>query len=301
MTAHPHSRTVPPARTPAAAGPALPPVPAPFRLPFHYGALHQLGVDWRADPAPVRELLAKHHPGLTAAEFDGQALVSFNYQLYYAQYAFGGGITQEIEFNVIAFPTAEAHRVPRLGYPEYAQGWDQTKLLGIARLHVVCDNLFAIDAGRALYAEPKHPGWFEVDLPSLNGPAGETWTVHCRDGAAGPDGALERHDTPLLSLTAELGGLASRPAASAPVTGYGTDPEGRLLAGPMNLSQPFRWYDLAVPEHTTRVALDVRAPAGDPLRDLAELVDGRPAAGAWTYQSPPVAAHLRPYYLPERP
>lgn len=75
----------------------LPPVADPYQLPFHYGALHNIGLDYLVDPDPVREVLAKHHPALTAAHFDGQCLVSLNYQLYFAQYQFGGGITQEID------------------------------------------------------------------------------------------------------------------------------------------------------------------------------------------------------------
>ncbi|WP_285443945.1 hypothetical protein [Streptomyces sp. ISL-44] len=38
-------------------------------------------------------------------------------------------------------------------------------------------------------------------------------------------------------------------------------------------------------------------PAGDVGQDLLRLVRDTPAAGAWTYQSAPVAAHNRPYYL----
>ncbi|MCB5166551.1 hypothetical protein LG634_17120 [Streptomyces bambusae] len=282
----------------------LPPVPDPFRLPFHYGALHQLGIDWLVDPGPVRDLLAKHHPDLTAAEFDGRALVSLNYQLYFAQYPFGGGITQEIEYSVIAFPTADRDRLPELTYAQYAQGWDQTKLLGIARIHVVCDNPFAIRAGRELYAEPKRPGWFEVTLPSLNGPAGDTWTVHVNDAAIGgsdgpgrsdgPD-TLDRHDAPLLDFTAALDGLRPAPANLAPVTGYGTTPDGRLLAGPMNVYHPYQWYDLT--HHTDRTNLTVHSPTTPLGQDLTTLIGPAPAAGAWTYQSPPVAAHNRPYYV----
>ncbi|MFJ3875868.1 hypothetical protein ACIPW5_00255 [Streptomyces sp. NPDC090077] len=282
----------------------LPPVPEPFRLPFHYGALHQIGIDWLVEPEPVRELLAKHHPDLTAAAFeDGRALVSVNYQLYFAQYAFGGGVTQEIELNVIAFPTAERGRLPRLDYAQYAQGWDQTKLLGIARMHVVCDNPFAIRAGRELYAEPKYPGWFEVGLPSLNGPAGETWDVRCKAASLGPGDTLEQDAAPLLDVTARLDGLTAVAANSAPVTGYGTDQEGRLLAGPMNLYQPYRWYDLSAAAHSGRTRLHVHAPDSDLGRDVRALLgDEAPsAAGAWTCQSPPVAAHNRPYYLPAGP
>ncbi|MHC5904360.1 hypothetical protein ACVNF4_10705 [Streptomyces sp. S6] len=272
----------------------LPPVAEPFQLPFHYGALHNVGVDWLTDAEPVRDLLAEHHPALTAATFGGRALVSLNYQLYFAQYAFGGGVTQEIEYNIVAFPTAQADRVPELTYAQYAQGWDQTKLLGIARIHVVCDNPYAITAGRELYAEPKFPGWFEVDLPSLNGPAGETWTVHCKAAEVAAGGVLIREEKQLVSLTAELDGLTPTPANNTPITGYGTDPTGRALAGPMNVYHPYRWYDLT---DTNRIHLTVHAPDTDLGHNIHQLLTDTPATGAWTYQSPPVAAHNRPYYL----
>ncbi|WP_316527581.1 hypothetical protein [Kitasatospora brasiliensis] len=63
----------------------LPPVPEPYHLPFHYGALHNIGVDYLVDLDRARELLAKRHPGLSTARFDGGACVSLNYQLYFAQ------------------------------------------------------------------------------------------------------------------------------------------------------------------------------------------------------------------------
>ena len=68
----------------------------------------------------------------------------------------------------------------------------------------------------------------------------------------------------------------------------------------MNVYQPYRWYDLSAPEHADRVRLTVHAPDHDLGRDIHHCVSDTPAAGAWTYQSPPVAAHNRPYYLPTR-
>ncbi|MFE9428577.1 hypothetical protein ACFYNO_37175 [Kitasatospora sp. NPDC006697] len=282
----------------------LPPVPEPYQLPFHYGALHIVGVDHLVDPEPVRAVLAKQHPGLAAAEFDGLACVSVNYQLYFAQYPFGGGMTQEVEINVIAHPRGTADRLPRLGYPDYARGVDQTKLLGIARLHVVCDNPHAIDAGRRLYAEPKHPGWFEVSLPSLNGLSEDrSWTIHCRDAEAGPEGSLRQREHTLFTLHADPAGLPAEPAAGAPVTGYGTDEQGRLLAGPMNVYQPYQLHLLDPeldPQAAARTRLTVADPGSEAGRLLLDLLGERPApaAGIWTYQSAPVAAHQRAYYLP---
>ncbi|MFB7176159.1 hypothetical protein ACFCYI_00410 [Streptomyces sp. NPDC056257] len=274
----------------------LPPVPAPYQLPFHYGALHNLGLDFLVDPGAARDVLAKHHPALNVAEFDGRALVSVNFQLYFAQYQFGAGITQEVEVNIIAFPADAADRLPDLSYEQYAQGHDQTKLLGIARIHVLCDNALAIDAGRKLYAEPKHPGWFEAAMPSLNGPAGNSWHVTCKAAGFTPEGDIERHPTGLFTLAADLTGLTGTPVNNTPITGYGTDEAGRPLAGPMNVYQPYLWYapaDIAA----DRAALAVLDPTAEVGQDLTRLLNGTAPAGVWTYQSSPVAAHNRPYYL----
>ncbi|MFD4658172.1 hypothetical protein ACFWP2_21390 [Kitasatospora sp. NPDC058444] len=274
----------------------LPPVPEPYHLPFHYGALHNIGVDYLVDRARARELLAKRHPGLNVAAFDGGACVSLNYQLYFAQYPNGGGITQELEINLIAHPLFAEERIPVVNYGQYARGYDQTKLLGIARLHVLCDNPLAIDAGRRLYAEPKHPGWFETTLPSLNAPdVRERWSVSCRRATLGQDG-LSRHDEELLALDVNLVGLTPESVNNTPITGYGTDDEGKLLAGPLNVYQPYRYY--ALDDRTAdRVRLDLGNPAEESARDLAHLIADAPAAGVWTYQSPPVAAHNRAYYI----
>ncbi|MEU1284072.1 hypothetical protein [Kitasatospora sp. NPDC005856] len=274
----------------------LPPVPEPYHLPFHYGALHNIGVDYLVDRARARELLAKRHPGLNVAAFDGGACVSLNYQLYFAQYPNGAGVTQELEINLIAHPLFAEERIPVVNYGQYARGYDQTKLLGIARLHVLCDNPLAIDAGRRLYAEPKHPGWFETTLPSLNAPdVRERWSVSCRRATLGPDG-LSRHDEELLALDVNLVGLTPESVNNTPITGYGTDDEGKLLAGPLNVYQPYRYY--ALDDRTAdRVRLDLGNPAEESARDLAHLIADAPAAGVWTYQSPPVAAHNRAYYI----
>ncbi|MFD5916925.1 hypothetical protein ACFVYP_04010 [Kitasatospora sp. NPDC058201] len=302
----------------------LPPVPEPYHLPFHYGALHNIGVDYLVEPGPVRELLAKRHPALAAAEFGDRACVSLNYQLYFAQYPTGGGITEEVEINVIAYPRNAADRLPAVGYGEYARGYDRTGLLGIARLHVLCDNPLAIDAGTRLYAEPKYPGWFVTVLPSLNAAAvHDRWSFSCRraalepdrtdaaDGHDGPDGQggqdgqdgadaprrLRRYDEELLAVEADLAGLDGEPVVNTPITGYGTDQEGRLLAGPLLVHQPYRFHPL-----DDRTAGRIRLTLGDrtaeAVGDLARLVGEAPAAGVWTYQSAPVAAHHRAYYLP---
>lgn len=278
---------------------SLPPVAAPYQLPFHYGALHTVGIDYLVDLAPVREVLAKRHPELTAADFDGQACVTLNYQLYFAQYPGGGGITQEIEYSVIAYPTASADRLPLLTYRQFAQGLDQTKLLGIARLHVLCDNPLAIDAGTRLYGEPKYPGWFDASMPSLNGPAAEAWSVVCNDADLTGNGDLVRRERMLFSFSVNLAGLPRTAVNNTPITGYGTDAAGRALAGPMNVYQPYE-YRFLPPSHNSSVRLTVHDEASPIGTDLIGLIGAQPAVTAWTYQSPPVAAHNHPYYLATR-
>jgi hypothetical protein len=258
----------------------LPPVHEPFLLPFHYGALHQLGIDYLVDPEPARAALAKRHPDLEIALFDGRACVSLNFQLYFAQYPNGGGITQEIEVNVIAVPRGAQDRVAGLSYVDYASGVDSSGLLGIGRLHVLCDNDIAIQAGTLLFAEPKYPARFEVTMPSRNGPKSATWNVNC----------LEH-----FSFSARLDGLSGVAVNSAPITGYGTTDDGRLLAGPMNVYQP---YELHLLDDPDRVALTITDPDAPVCADLTAMIGTAPAVAAWTFQSAPVAAHNRPYYQP---
>lgn len=263
-----------------------PPIAEPFLLPFHYGALHHVGIDYLVEPGPVREVLARAHPRLMAAQFDGQACVSVNFQLYFAQYANGSGITQEIEINIVGLPRGEERRLGPLSYMDYARGVDQTKLLGIGRIHVLCDNPVAIDAGTKLYAEPKYPARFAVAMPSLNGPRSQTWQVSCQG-----------EETELFGFTARLDGLTAEPVNTTPITGYGTTAEGRLLAGPMNVYHPYQLHLLDAGT-ADRVELRITDPGSPVCGDLGTLIGQTPAAGVWTYQSAPVAAHNRPYFLP---
>ncbi|MFF8957347.1 hypothetical protein [Streptomyces sp. NPDC014894] len=279
--------------------PTLPPVAAPYLLPFHYGALHNIGLDFLVDPAPVRALLAERHPDLRAADFGGRACVTLNHQLYFAQYPNGGAVIQEIEYSVVARPAASGGRLARLSYEEYARGYDQTKLLGIARLHVLCDSALAIAAGTALYGEPKYPAWFEVTLPSPNGPGGDVWEIVCKEAvlSAAGDG-IERGERVLLSFSADLTGLPRISVNNTPITGYGVDAEGRPLAGPLNVYQPYQYLPLTGDGAAGRVRLRVHAPSSPVGAEVTALVGDAPAAGVWTYQSAPVAAHNRPYYVP---
>jgi hypothetical protein len=290
----------------------LPELPQGFTLPFYYGTFTNLGVDYLLHSPDQKErvaaLLAQDHAGrhLSPALFDGAMCLSMNYQLYFAQFEESSSITQEIEFNVVAYPTAEASRVPTLTYSQYAQGTDRTGLIGFCRVHVACDNKHAIDAGRKLFNEPKRKASFAYKMPVPNqttaNPAyADMWKITCGEY----DGDLANDDEVFLRLSVNLQGLTGRPVSIAPFTEYGSRPTGtgdrgyRPLAAPLNVFSPYQWFDLH--EHSCtdpRVILTLGL--ADPPRQAKEylhLINDQRPAGAWVYQSAPVAAQNRPYWV----
>ncbi|WP_174501731.1 hypothetical protein [Streptacidiphilus neutrinimicus] len=274
--------------------PPLPPIPAGFRLPFFYGALHNIGIDYLVPPERVNGHLAG--TGLSPALLDGKACVSFNYQLYFAQFDFGPSVTQEIELNIIAFPTASSNLVPELTYRQFAQGEDQTKLRGNWRIQVACDAPIAIRAGKELFNEPKFPAWFKTTMPSPNADPSAVWQVECLDASLTPDGNdIIRHDTSLFSFKADLSGLLPAPVSMAPFTEYGTDANRRTLAAPLNVYQNYQHFAFDG-QGGKRVSLTVDDAESGVGADLKALLKDAHAVGAWSYQSPIVAAQNRPYY-----
>ncbi|MGW2491527.1 hypothetical protein ACWCV9_30515 [Streptomyces sp. NPDC001606] len=291
----------------------LPPVPPGFGLPFFYGTFTNIGFDYLLDdPAgqeAVRDLLHQDPAGreLSPARFGDSMCLSFNYQLYFAQFGTGTGVTEEIELNVVAHPTAAAARVPRLSYTEYAHGADQTRLLGFCRIHVACDNDIAIRAGVELFNEPKYKAGFQHTLPVPNETtadpeAVDRWKVVCgRDGTAAADGSFAPADT-YFSFTADLAGRTGRPVSVAPFTEYGSRRAGagdqaRLLAAPLNVLSPYTWYDLREGTGTLEFSVGGADPQPGRSKPFLDLIAAREPAGAWVHQSPPAAAQNRPYWV----
>ncbi|MEU6621621.1 hypothetical protein ABZ926_12720 [Streptomyces litmocidini] len=293
-----------------------------YSLPFFYGSFTNFGVDYLLDAPAVQELLKKSSGGeeVSAGLFDGKALVNLNYQQYYAQFRRGSGITQEIELNVVAYPTKDAALTPKLTYKQYAAGEDQTRLLGFWRTHVDCDIDPAIKAGKALFNEPKYKSSFTYTLPVPNGttPAAapqaeaekrakavDVWHVDCgvfdsADKGHFPDNKL------YYSIHADLRGLSPQPVSIAPFTEYGSrtvkaggQPEKKKpVAAPLNVFGPYTWYDLDGLKDKVKVKLGA-APQqqGSYTETFIKLIEGKNPVGAWVYQSPPVAVQNRPYWM----
>lgn len=68
----------------------------------------------------------------------------------------------------------------------------------------------------------------------------------------------------------------------------------------MNVYQPYQYHALTdLPSSPVRLTVDDEtSPVGT---ELTALIGAAPAVAAWTYQSPPVAAHNHPYYLVSQP
>ena len=65
----------------------------------------------------------------------------------------------------------------------------------------------------------------------------------------------------------------------------------------MNVYHPYQFYPLDA-QTAAQVSLRV-ADTGSPVgQDLTAMIGAAAPVGVWTYQSAPVAAHNRPYYLP---
>ncbi|MGH3669419.1 MAG: hypothetical protein ACRDSH_02110 [Pseudonocardiaceae bacterium] len=283
------------------AGAALPVVPTEFDLdlpsdlPFYYGSLSHLGIDYLVEPTEALRLLLKTNgKHLEPALFDGKACVSCNYQLYLGQFSRGASIMQVIEFNIVAYPAADAGRAPTLTYPQYAAGEDQTGSYGFCRIHVACDSDLWIKAGQEAFGEPKFKTGFDIIIPAVNRNPGppphwtSTWAITCKkDGPQGP---------PIVTIQANLTGLPAHPASIAPFTEYGYQKDGKPLAAPLNVFQPYQLYDLSTNGAQGRVTI-TPGPAVEPVGDFIHLIDGETPAGAWVYQSPPVAVQNRPYFV----
>lgn len=137
----------------------LPPIAKGFLLPFYYSSLTNVDIMYLVGKERVTPYLAG--TGLAAADFSGQACVSYNFQSYTGQFPWGSSFVQEIELNIVAYPESLLAETAQMTFEEFALGNDQTKLFGNHRVHVPCDNDQAIQAGVELFGEPK----FKTSLP----------------------------------------------------------------------------------------------------------------------------------------
>ena len=263
----------------------LPAIPDGLGLPFYYSSLINFEVMYLVDAGAVANYLAG--TGLSAGLFGGRACVSYNFQSYTGQFPGASGVTQEIEFNIVAYPDALQDRVVQLPFRDFVTGNDQTKLLGNHRVHVPCDSDNAIAAGVHLFGEPKFKTSFAMNFPSLNDPSVSTWSFTCNDPV--------KIGSTIFSSTADLTGLAPLTADISPQTEYGLF-DNRLIGCRWNILQPHQAYLLPDSE-AHRVWLTL-GDSDHPMRsDLAALIGDTPAAAVRTFRSAPAAIQSRAYFV----
>ncbi|MDJ0616462.1 MAG: hypothetical protein QNJ63_06885 [Calothrix sp. MO_192.B10] len=287
-------------------GKPLPSVPYPFTMPFYYASLTNIGVFYLVPGERVMPYLA--NTGLSPALFEGQALVSFNFQLYAGQFSAGidtppekwstsgAGLTQELELNIVSYPTERADQVAEVTFSQFMLGDEQSKLLGNHRVHVPCDADVAIEAGKTLFGEPKFKTTFGVNLPSPNPVRQDTcpykpewvekWGFRVNDP--------KDSNKAIFTCIVDLSGLTKLPGNFSPITEYGTF-EGQMIGCRWNILQPMETCFLTS-ETASRVHL-VLGESDHPMKaDMAKLIGDSPASAVRTFNSAPAAIQSRAYY-----
>jgi hypothetical protein len=262
----------------------FPPIPAGFKMPFYYASLSVIWVYFPVDPAKVTPFLK--NTGLEAALFEGKAAACFDFQRYTAHLAPVLSTVNEVELNVLAYPSVRAAQAPAMSLVDFLGGNEQTKVIGAFRLHVAADNPNAVKAGQELFAEPKFLTTFGYMVPDLNDPEQTAWDVTCND----PNDPKQF----IFSLHADVGALDFSPSTMSPVAQYTIDPQGRLLSCTWNLHGV---YQSAMVAGASAPSVKFGT-SPHPMRvDMQNLLGGSSPAAVQIFESPPVATQSRGFYV----
>jgi hypothetical protein len=264
----------------------LPPIPQGFGLPFYYATLFNIEVAFLVDRERVLPYM--QNTGLIAADFDGKAIVSFNFQNYSGQFPNGVSTTQEIELNIVSYPESQKDNVAFVSAKEYLRGEEQTKIMGHKRVWVPCDADMAIEAGKVLFGEPKFKTTFTIDLPSLNVQGVNTWTVNCNDPKDSKEG--------IFTCVSDVSALTPEMVAFSPITEYGYF-ENKLIGCRWNILQPTNLYFLDEAINQNRVKMSYGNSDHPMKTDMQKLIGDTPALAVRTSMSAPAAIQTRAYYI----
>jgi len=291
-------------------GSIFPPVPPPFRMPFYYASLSSLTLYYRVATETLMPFLKG--TGLQPAQFDGGGAVSIEFQNYTGH---GGTLLEtvnEVECNILAYPTAFLPGVPQhMSLEDFIQGADQTKTIGGFRVYVPADNKFAVQAGREIFGEPKFLTTFSYNLPALNNPTQLTWEYSVLDPSYRPpkQGKLPdpRPKDTIYQVAADLRGLDPVPSNPSSTTLYCMLPGGKLVGnkGYKGRLIGSRWDVFSVYQAyflNKRAQAKVTLTLGQsdhPMRvGMEELLGSSPVpAAARVYQSAPVAAEGGAFFV----
>jgi hypothetical protein len=245
-------------------------------------------------------------------------------------------MTNEVEFNLIAFPRSARDRVASpMTLAQYAYGEDLQKIIGHFRLHVPADAALPVAAGRELFGEPKFLSAFDAAVPSLNNPPPNSpirnelkdvefqsptfwkYGVSTVREVLGPNGkpAYEK-DKLIYALQIDVKDLDPIMANASEIVEYGhlelstkwplngegfawTDPHPK----PTGALVGGRWslygtYATYFLDKETPYALSFGPAEASPMQtDMRRLVEGRRPVLFQVFESPPAAAESRAYYV----
>jgi hypothetical protein len=178
-------------------------VSSPASMPFYYASFVGIWVYWLTDVENVMPHFSRgHFKPYTFTDGDGcgeKALVVINFQTYTSHAGMALGTVNEVEFNICAYPTCDEDRIPMgLSVNEFMMGIDQTKRIGLFRIHVPADNTIAVAAGKGFFGEPKFFAQFDYMIPCLNLPGQTSWNVSVYDQSAQPLGPDAHSDSNLV-------------------------------------------------------------------------------------------------------
>lgn len=260
----------------------FPPIPKGFSLPFYYASVNGIWMYYKVSREKVKPYL--QDIALEPALFDGKALVLLHFQRYTGFISSGLSAVNEVQLNIIAYPKVLSKQTPAISFADFLAGGEQTKTLGAYRLYVPTDNPFAANAGKELFYEPTFVTTFAYTVPDVNDPAQKSWVVTCND----PQTASQTIFT--LDVGANPPGLTL--SAMSPIMQYTRDPKGFVFAYTWNV---FGTYASAILDCGPTLNI---GQSSHPMRAvMQELLDGVPAAGMQTLETPPVATSTRGYLI----
>ncbi|QIE56310.1 acetoacetate decarboxylase family protein [Pikeienuella piscinae] len=275
--------------------------PAEFaQWPFYYASLQCNWVYWYTDVDVARAYVEDSDgkpTGLRVARFPvregkktvDKAVVLLNFQRYTAHYSNALGTTNEVEFNVVAYPANRAPGVPYMPLADFLNGKDQTKTLGHLRLHVAADNAIAVKAGRAVFGEPKFLGQFVYDTPTLNAAPSRNWKVKLIDP--------EDKDAFVYDMNADFGGLEFWPANCTPIPEFALG-LGRTVMTRWTIMGQFKTAMLDGKDDHKRVKLKIGANDFVMTKDMRALIgEKNRAVAGQSFTSLPACAEPEGFYV----
>jgi hypothetical protein len=283
--------------------PVFPPEDPNYKMPFFYGSLSLLWTYYWVDEAIVAPYLRDTR--LKCARFSdpeaqGKALISLNFQNYGALLSMAVSSTNEIEFNIHAYPEAEEKHVPVLALADYLRGQEQTKLIGEFRLHVPADNAIAVQAGVTVFGERKFLTSFSYNVPSPNSTDARQFSYTVND--PGND------KLPIYTLTADFSNLVGTPGNASPLTLYSMLPGGPnrppggkdmdLIDSRWNMFGLYEEFLNLKPADQKRFTLAIGKSSHEMAVDARKILGKNPkVAAARIFHSPPAAVENRAYYV----